>query len=181
MKSSQPKRKRNASNEERKSKPLLLTQIKLLTRYRYVYYDRECLCKHPQQYTQSDSRPNYIWASRQAELKEAEAGSVVPAVGNRACALILPSTLLSTPCLFSLISRYFCFRRHSLAIWTKFMPQMIDQTQPTMTTKLTIWRKAERRLRQNALAGLPNLVWQPHKHVHEEMNVPEGKERNKKL
>ena len=130
---------------------------------------------------QASKRPGYCWPSPAGGTAEAdaEACSELPTVGDCACAdEEVPPWPFSPPAFssssfFSLNSWYFSLRRDSLAIWTKFMPQMMDQTQPTMTTKLTIWSRADIKFRPNDLAGFPSFVWQPHRHVQDEMKVPE--------
>ena len=54
----------------------------------------------------------------------------------------------------------------------KFMPQMMDQTQPTMMAKVMTCSRAATRFRQKALPGRSSLVRHPHRQVKAEKNVP---------
>ena len=59
------------------------------------------------------------------------------------------------------------------ASWTKVIPQRMLQIQPTMTRKVTIWSRADSRLRPKACNGFSIRVLPQQKTVNDENNVPE--------
>ena len=62
---------------------------------------------------------------------------------------------------------------YSLAIVTIFIPQRMLHTQPTITTKVTICRNADKRLRRKAFTRVLIIVGAPQRAAKAAITVPE--------